>query len=200
MLGHPARGCCIPFRNRSACMAPAQARNSWAEIGGSESYRGQVYAPLVPHKHALSVDPMKIDGKQTRSIWVEQRRRKPSASSTRPCCRIALPPCGSTTLDDAVRAIKTMQVRGAPLIGATAAYGYVAGAARRRLRRKSRARLCRAAGDAADRDQSQMGARRDDGGGAQPAARPSASPPPCAAPAKSPTRTSPSTRRSAATG
>jgi methylthioribose-1-phosphate isomerase len=28
-----------------------------------------------------------------------------------------------TTLDDAVRAIKTMQVRGAPLIGATAAYG-----------------------------------------------------------------------------
>ena len=27
------------------------------------------------------------------------------------------------TLDDAARAIKTMQVRGAPLIGATAAYG-----------------------------------------------------------------------------
>jgi methylthioribose-1-phosphate isomerase len=34
-----------------------------------------------------------------------------------------------TTLDDAVRAISTMQVRGAPLIGATAAYGIALGAA-----------------------------------------------------------------------
>ena len=33
------------------------------------------------------------------------------------------------TLDDAARAISTMQVRGAPLIGATAAYGIALGAA-----------------------------------------------------------------------
>ena len=65
---------------------------------------------------------MKVDGKHTRTIWVE-----PTASGRhhRPdrCCRIASPRCGSTTLADAARAIKTMQVRGAPLIGAAAAYG-----------------------------------------------------------------------------
>ena len=48
---------------------------------------------------------------------------------------------------------------------------HLPGAARRRLRRSAGARLCGAARDAADRDQSEMGARRDDGGGAQPPAR-----------------------------
>ena len=62
-----------------------------------------------------------------------------------------------------------------------------------RLRRGAGARLCAAARDAADRDQSEMGARRDDGGGAQSRARASASRPPTGARARSPTRTSRST-------
>jgi methylthioribose-1-phosphate isomerase len=65
---------------------------------------------------------MKVDGKPTRSIWVEadgwtvgviDQTLLPHRFAT---LRL-------TTLDDAARAIKTMQVRGAPLIGATAAYG-----------------------------------------------------------------------------
>jgi methylthioribose-1-phosphate isomerase len=69
---------------------------------------------------------MKIDGRQTRSIWVES-----DGANNAICIGIIdqtlLPhrfaTVRLTTLDDAVRAIKTMQVRGAPLIGAAAAYG-----------------------------------------------------------------------------
>ena len=65
---------------------------------------------------------MKIDGKDTRSIWVESGGKSvgiidqtllPHRFATR----------SLTTLADAAHAIKSMQVRGAPLIGATAAYG-----------------------------------------------------------------------------
>ena len=65
---------------------------------------------------------MKIDGKEMRTIWVEgdgaaigiiDQTLLPHRFAT---ARLA-------TLADAVRAIKTMQVRGAPLIGAAAAYG-----------------------------------------------------------------------------
>jgi methylthioribose-1-phosphate isomerase len=65
---------------------------------------------------------MKIDGKQMRTIWVESdgtgagiidQTQLPHRFAT---VRLA-------TLEDAARAIKTMQVRGAPLIGAAAAYG-----------------------------------------------------------------------------
>ena len=65
---------------------------------------------------------MRVDGKNTRSIWLEadgwsvgviDQSQLPHRFAT-----IRL-----TTLDDAARAIATMQVRGAPLIGATAAYG-----------------------------------------------------------------------------
>jgi methylthioribose-1-phosphate isomerase len=65
---------------------------------------------------------MKIDGKQTRSIWVES-----DGESVGVIDQTLLPHRFATLrlarLEDAVRAIKTMQVRGAPLIGATAAYG-----------------------------------------------------------------------------
>jgi methylthioribose-1-phosphate isomerase len=65
---------------------------------------------------------MKVDGKPMRTIWVEQ-----DAASVGIIDQTLLPFRFATlplkTLDDAVRAIKTMQVRGAPLIGATAAYG-----------------------------------------------------------------------------
>jgi methylthioribose-1-phosphate isomerase len=65
---------------------------------------------------------MRVDGKATRSIWVE-----PDGWSVGAIDQTLLPhrfaTVRLTTLDDAARAIKTMQVRGAPLIGATAAYG-----------------------------------------------------------------------------
>jgi methylthioribose-1-phosphate isomerase len=65
---------------------------------------------------------MKIGGKQTRSIWVES-----DGVSVGVIDQTLLPHRFGTlrleTLDDAARAIKLMQTRGAPLIGATAAYG-----------------------------------------------------------------------------
>jgi methylthioribose-1-phosphate isomerase len=65
---------------------------------------------------------MKVDGKPMRSIWVE-----PDGASVGVIDQTALPHRFATirlqTVNDAARAITTMQVRGAPLIGATAAYG-----------------------------------------------------------------------------
>src|SRR6266850_8144634 len=65
---------------------------------------------------------MKVDGKLTRSIWVEA-----DGWSVGVIDQTLLPhrfaTLRLTALDDAACAIKTMQVRGAPLIGATAAYG-----------------------------------------------------------------------------
>jgi methylthioribose-1-phosphate isomerase len=65
---------------------------------------------------------MKVDGRRMRTIWVE-----PGAESVGIIDQTLLPHCYRTsvlaTIDDAARAITTMQVRGAPLIGATAAYG-----------------------------------------------------------------------------
>lgn len=63
---------------------------------------------------------MKIDGKPTRTIWVE-------GDAVGIIDQTALPHRFVTarlaTLEEAARAIKSMQVRGAPLIGAAAAYG-----------------------------------------------------------------------------
>src|SRR5689334_9911869 len=65
---------------------------------------------------------MKIDGKPTRTIWLEA-----DGWSVGIIDQTVLPHRFTTlrllTLDDMARAIKTMQVRGAPLIGAAAAYG-----------------------------------------------------------------------------
>ncbi len=65
---------------------------------------------------------MKVDGRQTRSIWVES-----DGVSVGVIDQTLLPHRFATlriaALDDAAHAIKSMQVRGAPLIGATAAYG-----------------------------------------------------------------------------
>jgi methylthioribose-1-phosphate isomerase len=65
---------------------------------------------------------MKVNGKQTRTIWVEADGATVGAID-----QTLLPHRYATirlaTVDDAARAISTMQVRGAPLIGATAAYG-----------------------------------------------------------------------------
>ncbi len=72
---------------------------------------------------------------------------------------------------DAARAIKTMQVRGAPLIGATAAYGMALALRDDASDAALERAYVDAACDAPDRDQSQMGARRDDGALAQSPAR-----------------------------
>jgi methylthioribose-1-phosphate isomerase len=65
---------------------------------------------------------MKVDGKAWRTIWLES-----DGAAIGIIDQTMLPHRFATvrlaSLDDAVRAIKTMQVRGAPLIGAAAAYG-----------------------------------------------------------------------------
>src|SRR5215470_8261595 len=65
---------------------------------------------------------MKVDGQHTRSIWLE-----PDGVNVGIIDQTLLPHRYAktvlTSVDDAARAIATMQVRGAPLIGATAAYG-----------------------------------------------------------------------------
>jgi methylthioribose-1-phosphate isomerase len=65
---------------------------------------------------------MKVGGKATRSIWVE-----PDGWSVGVIDQTALPHRFATarlvTLDAAAHAIRAMVIRGAPLIGATAAYG-----------------------------------------------------------------------------
>jgi methylthioribose-1-phosphate isomerase len=65
---------------------------------------------------------MKVDGKAMRSIWLE-----PDGWSVGVIDQTALPHRFVTarlaTLDDAAHAIRAMVIRGAPLIGATAAYG-----------------------------------------------------------------------------
>src|SRR6266481_1403970 len=65
---------------------------------------------------------MKVDGKPRRTIWLEADGWSVGAID-----QTALPhrfvTVRLTSLEDAARAIASMQVRGAPLIGATAAYG-----------------------------------------------------------------------------
>jgi methylthioribose-1-phosphate isomerase len=65
---------------------------------------------------------MRVNGRHTRTIWLE-----PDGWSVGTIDQTMLPHRYSTitlrTLDDAARAIRTMQLRGAPLIGAAAAYG-----------------------------------------------------------------------------
>jgi methylthioribose-1-phosphate isomerase len=71
---------------------------------------------------ALCIGPMKVDGRHTRTIWLE-----PDGWSVGAIDQTRLPhrfeTIRLTTVADAARAIATMQVRGAPLIGATAGYG-----------------------------------------------------------------------------
>src|SRR6516225_9589073 len=65
---------------------------------------------------------MKVNGKPTRTIWLE-----PDGWSLGIIDQTLLPHRFATarlnSLEDAAHAIASMQVRGAPLIGATAAYG-----------------------------------------------------------------------------
>jgi methylthioribose-1-phosphate isomerase len=64
---------------------------------------------------------MQVGGKHWRSIWLEPDRTVGAIDQTRLPHRLET--VRLATVADAARAISTMQVRGAPLIGATAAYG-----------------------------------------------------------------------------
>src|SRR2546423_15723771 len=64
---------------------------------------------------------MKVDGRHTRTIWVEADDSVGTIDQTLLPHRYAT--IRLNTVEDAAGAIKTMQVRGAPLIGAAAAYG-----------------------------------------------------------------------------
>ena len=70
---------------------------------------------------------MNVRGRPMRTIWPAGERTVEIIDQTRLPHELVI--VELTTLDDAVRAISTMQVRGAPLIGATAAYGIALGAA-----------------------------------------------------------------------
>jgi len=69
---------------------------------------------------------MKINGQMLPSIWLEGDGRTVSVIDQR-LLPHAFAVVQLKTLDDAARAISSMQVRGAPLIGATAAYGFALG-------------------------------------------------------------------------
>src|SRR3954452_23167681 len=64
---------------------------------------------------------MKVNGTHTRTIWVEADQSIGTIDQTLLPHRYAT--IRLETVEDTARAIKTMQVRGAPLIGAAAAYG-----------------------------------------------------------------------------
>ena len=65
---------------------------------------------------------MKIEGKNYKTIWFENNIVKIIDQTKLPHIFLIKE---LKTCDDAVNAIKNMEVRGAPLIGATAAYGLV---------------------------------------------------------------------------
>ena len=65
---------------------------------------------------------MKIEGKEYRTIWFENNGVKIIDQTKLPHQFVIKE---LKTVKDAINAIKLMEVRGAPLIGATAAYGLV---------------------------------------------------------------------------
>ena len=65
---------------------------------------------------------MKIEGKEYRTIWFENNVVKIIDQTKLPHQFIIK---DLRTVEDSINAIKTMEVRGAPLIGGTAAYGIV---------------------------------------------------------------------------
>jgi len=67
---------------------------------------------------------MKIDGKEYRTIWFDEKNKVVKIiDQTKLPHKFIIKDL--KTVNDAINAIKTMEVRGAPLIGATAAYGLV---------------------------------------------------------------------------
>src|SRR5215203_1736888 len=109
----PARGCCIPPRSRWPSYAPCQIPR-----GKHDGGRGKVVRNAAWGYENI----MKVDGKPTRTIWLES-----DGWSVGIIEQTALPHRFAmlrlVMMEDMAHAIRTMQVRGAPLIGAAAAYG-----------------------------------------------------------------------------
>ena len=67
---------------------------------------------------------MKIEGKEYRTIWFDEKKQTVKIiDQTKLPHQFIIKDL--RTVKDAINAITTMEVRGAPLIGATAAYGLV---------------------------------------------------------------------------
>ena len=67
---------------------------------------------------------MKIEGKEYRTIWFDEEKKIVKIiDQTKLPHQFMIKEL--KTVNDAINAIKTMEVRGAPLIGGTAAYGIV---------------------------------------------------------------------------
>jgi len=114
---------------------------------------------------------MKVDGK-AHAHDLGRGRSARSASSTRPCCRTGSRTRRLETLADAARAIKSMQVRGAPVDRRRRRVRGRARAARGRVGPKSRAAACTtlAATRARRRSTSRGPLAENDGRGARPRA------------------------------
>jgi methylthioribose-1-phosphate isomerase len=65
---------------------------------------------------------MKVDGKDIRTIWLDKNKQIVKIIDQRKLPHEFVV-VDLITVDDAIKAIKDMYVRGAPLIGATGAYG-----------------------------------------------------------------------------
>ena len=137
---------------------------------------------------------MKVDGKPYRTIWLGA-----DGTTVQAIDQTLLPHRfvvrDSTTVEDAERAIRTMIVRGAPLIGATAAYGMALAMAADPSDAMLDARLPGAARHAPDRGQPALGARRPARPARAAAAGRAAPRPPTGAPPRSATRMSRSAAR-----
>ena len=67
---------------------------------------------------------MKVEGKEYRTIWFDDEKKVVKIiDQTKLPHKFIIKDL--KTVKDAINAIKTMEVRGAPLIGGTAAYGLV---------------------------------------------------------------------------
>lgn len=83
---------------------------------------GGVKGPLGGRGEGRYLSDMKLDGKHTRSVWLESDGRAAGIiDQTFLPHRLAT--LRLSTCEEAAHAIKSMQTRGAPLIGAVAAYG-----------------------------------------------------------------------------
>src|SRR5262249_8360708 len=119
----PGRGCRIRPRNRWACGVPLAESLSFSTRRGERARaRGDKPPRIGVCSNRGYLWCMKVEGKATRTIWLEadgwsvgiiDQTQLPHRFTT-----VRL-----TTVDDAAHAIAAMQVRGAPLIGAAAAYG-----------------------------------------------------------------------------
>ena len=69
----------------------------------------------------IGVEPLRVSGTHYRTIWIAESGTVRAIDQSRLPFELAT--IDLETLADAAQAIKTMAVRGAPLIGATAAYG-----------------------------------------------------------------------------